>query len=116
VSEISEYNWLMSSAPGEDVKIHTDGLAMGQRIADWLATPEGSLADIPGWGNGLFSFKHEPSSENLQVMAELHLFEKLLRDIEDLDIRHISVEFPGIDMLKITITTSTDVFEEVVTV
>jgi hypothetical protein len=114
MSELKEYNWLMVSSPSEGVSTHDDGAAMAQRILEWLGTPEGSVADLPDWGNTLFTLKHEPTGVDLQVFAEMTIFEKLIKDVEDIDIRKVSVEFPDIDMAKVTIAYGTETLEETV--
>lgn len=103
MSTIREYDWLMKPSPDEDVKTYEDGNAMGQRILEWLGTPAGTLADLPEWGNPLASFKFEPTSPDLQVVAEMAILEKITEDIEDIDIQGVSVEFPEIDRVDLVI-------------
>ena len=103
MSIIKEYDWLMSAAPDEGIKTYDDGAAMNQRVLEWLKTPIGDIADLPGWGSPLFSFKHEPDSVNLQVMAEMSIFQKLVHDIANIDLRHVSVEFQEIDLIYVVI-------------
>jgi phage baseplate assembly protein W len=114
MSEIKEYDWLMKSSQTEEVKAYDGGDAMGQSISEWLGTPEGSVADLPEWGNNLFSFKQEPTGINLQVMAEISIFQKILIDIPNIELRRVGVEFPDIDMAQITIESNTGVFKTTV--
>ena len=114
MNKVKEYDWLMRSSQIEEVKIHEDGEGMGQKISEWLGTPEGSIADLPGWGNNLFALKQEPTSINLQVMAEMSIFQKMLVDIPAIELRSVGVEFPDIDMVKITIESNAGIFKTVV--
>jgi hypothetical protein len=112
MSEIKEYNWLMESSQTEEIKTYADSDAAGQQISEWLGTPEGSVADLPAWGNNLSAFKHEPNGINLQVMAEISIFQKILIDIPDINLKRVGVEFPGIDIAKIIIEFDNNTFEK----
>ena len=103
MSQIKEYDYLLNGSPYEEVVIHDDLGAMGQRVAEWLDTPEGTVADMPGWGHPFYLFKHEPESDDLNVMAEMALYEKLTTDIKDLDLRGVSVSFSEIDRMDVAI-------------
>ena len=115
MSTIREYDWSMTPSPDEEVKTYEDGGAMGQRVLEWLATPEGTVADLPAWGNPLSSFKFEPDSPDLQVMAEMAIMEKITEDIENIDILGVSVEFPEIDRVDLVIEYGEGFLETTVT-
>ena len=66
-------------------------------------TPEGTVADMPSWGHPFYMFKHEPESDDLNVMAEMALYEKLTADIKDLDLRGLSICFSEIDRMDVAI-------------
>ena len=96
---------MLQSAPRQDFKRTVDGNAISERIAEWLATPEGSVAHDPSWGHNLGKFKFEPLSQNgdLEVRIELSLTRKLPIDIEELVILAVHVDVLDIDLCRITI-------------
>lgn len=100
-----EATWRLRSAPESDVERSYEGAAMSTRIQEWLATPEGSVANHPSWGHNLAQFKHDPLSENndLEVRIEMALARKLPLDIEDLRLVAIKVEVLDMDLCKVTI-------------
>lgn len=100
-----EATWRMRSAPESDIERSSEGAAMSLRIQEWLATPEGSVANYPSWGHNLSRFKHDPLSENcdLEVQLEMALSRKLPQDIDDLRLVAVNVEVLDIDLCKITI-------------
>lgn len=77
--------------------------ALDDRIAEWLDTPEGSIADMPWWGNRLSRLKHEPIGINLQVMTEMSIAQKLPVDVRNIDLRGIRVEVAEIDLIRVII-------------
>ena len=100
---IYEANWRMRSAPEADVEHYTGGRAMSERIQEWLATPEGTVANHPSWGHGLARLKHEPIDVNLEVQMEMLLARKMVIDIENLQLVSIGVEAKGIDIVFVTV-------------
>ncbi len=100
---IEELDHLVSLSPGEGVKRHADEQAIGDRIIEWLETPEGTVADMPSWGHILRPFKHEPAGTNLAVIIEMAIVEKMPKDIRDLVIGGIRVDFDEMDMARVSI-------------
>lgn len=100
-----EATWKLRSAPEADVERSYEGAAMSIRIQEWLATPEGSIANHPSWGHNLSRFKHDPLSENgaLAVQIEMALARKMPQDIDDLRLVAVGVDVLDIDLCKITI-------------
>jgi hypothetical protein len=80
-----------------------DGMALAERVNEWLDTPEGDLIDLPGWGNRLSRLKFEPPSADLDVMAEMLILEKLPSDVADISVVAASVQFAEIDRMTIEI-------------
>ena len=103
---IEEAIWELKSAINQDVKRYYDGDALSVNISEWLATPEGTVAHNPSWGNNLIGFKFEPLSNNntdLEVMIELAIARKLPIDIEGLVLLGVRCEMINFDLCKITI-------------
>ncbi len=111
MAQILEYDYLMGGSPSERIRTYDDGEAMNQRILEWLDTPEGTVADMPDWGSPLLRFKHEPDSPSIQVMAEMLIFRRLSEDVKGIDIRAVSVQFPEIDLMQISIVHGTGFLE-----
>jgi hypothetical protein len=86
-----------------DVERFEDGQALSERIREWLETPQGTVADLPGWGHHLTGFKHDPQSTHLAVAIEMSIARKLAQDIKDLILLGVGVEFIEIDLFKIII-------------
>lgn len=100
---IREASWRMRSAPDADVERFEAGRAMSERIQEWLATPEGTVANNPSWGNRLARLKHEPIDANLEVQIEMLLARKIVIDIDNLQLLSIGVEARGIDLVFVTV-------------
>lgn len=100
---IREAHHLIESAPDEDVKRLSNESALSDRIFEWLETPEGTVADLPGWGNNLIAFKHDPDSPYLPIQMEMAIAAKLPKDIADLVMLGVSVKFIEIDLCRIVI-------------
>ena len=111
-----EAAWDLSSGAQQEIQKMEEGRAMSERVAEWLATPEGTVAHNPSWGNNLNYFKHDPISPggDLEVLIELSLTRKLPIDIEDLILLAVKVEVLGIDLCKITIVHQYGVVEQTV--
>jgi hypothetical protein len=103
MSIITEYEHLMELAPEEGLRRLYDVEALHDRIAEWFQTPEGTIADLPAWGHNLSPFKHEPLGLYIEVMLEMAIIQKLPRDVANLQIIALLVEYPEIDMCRITI-------------
>lgn len=101
---IEEFDHLIELSDS-GIATHQDSAAMSQRIREWLATPEGSMADLPWWGNRLFGLKHEPIGVGLQVMAEMAIVEKLPVDVRDLIVSGVRVE-PTTEIDRIVVAIS----------
>ncbi len=102
---MEEASWRMRSAPASDMERTHEGSAMSERIQEWLATPEGTVAHNPSWGHNLSRFKHDPASagSDLEVQIEMALTRKMPQDIEDLQLVSVNVEAMDIDMVSITV-------------
>lgn len=102
---IHEPRFLMSASPTEEIEKITDGEAMNERIREWLATPAGTVANDPEWGNNLSQFKHDPLSagNGLDTQIELAIVSKMPQDIEDLQITGISVEILDVDLFRLVV-------------
>lgn len=111
-SYIEEFDHLLELNPATEIKTYDDEDALADRIMEWLETPQGTVADLPGWGHNLIAMKHEPLGVNLDVMAEMSIAMKMPRDIDSLIIDSVSVEFVEIDLCHITIKHRLGVFEE----
>lgn len=101
---IEELDHLMGlSAAPQDVLIKYSGPnALNDRIQEWFETPEGTIADMPSWGNTLSALQHEPPSTNLEVVMEARIVKKLAVDC-DVPIYGIRLTFWGIDICHILI-------------
>ena len=108
---IEEYDHLIDTSASGYAQ-YADNAALNDRIREWLETPEGTVADLPGWGNRLFMFKHDPPGAHLEVALEMHLAYKMPIDIENLVILEIGVEFREIDYVVVTIRHQLGGYEE----
>lgn len=109
---IEELDHLMELKPTTEVKVYEDDDALTDRICEWFETPQGTVADLPGWGHNLSGLKHEPQGTDLDVLAEMNIAVKMPQDIENLIIQNITVEFTEIDLCRITIIHHLGVYEE----
>ena len=100
---IQEADRLIESSTSEDVSTYGDETALSERIKEWLETPVGTVADLPGWGHNLKSYKFEPMNLSLEVAIGMAITTKLPQDIDGLIFRGILVEFLEIDLCKIII-------------
>jgi hypothetical protein len=113
-SIIEEFDHLLELSPNTEFKHYEDENALQDRIYEWLETPQGTIADLPAWGNNLGALKHEPQGINLEVMAEMNIAVKMPRDIENLIIVGVNVDFIEMDLCKIVIQHRLGVFEETI--
>ncbi|MCV6588690.1 MAG: hypothetical protein OIF57_06635 [Marinobacterium sp.] len=110
-AKFSEIDYLLRVRP--DGITHVGGMdGLNNRISDWLDTPEGTVADNPGWGSPLRAFLHEPQSPALEIEIQMKLVQKIRRDVRDVTVRAVSVQFVSIDLIKIVIFHNLGVFEK----
>ena len=102
ITSIEEIDHLLMVGP-TGLVTYQDAQALEDRIQEWLETPEGTVSDMPWWGNRLAYLKHEPIGINLQVMAEMFIVQKLPFDVRNLQMRGILVESIDIDMIRVVI-------------
>ena len=79
---------------------------MSERIREWLATPEGTVAHDPSWGHNLLPFKHDPmgtQGTTLEVLITMALARKMPLDIEDLRLVAVQVEVLDIDLCRVSV-------------
>ncbi|WP_051328409.1 hypothetical protein [Desulfatirhabdium butyrativorans] len=103
-STIEELDHLieLSVDPQDAVTRYNDADAMNDRIMEWFETPQGSIADLPSWGNTLAALQHEPISESLEVLMEIKILKKLSIDC-GLQIQGLRLDFIDIDRIDIQI-------------
>jgi len=99
---IEEFDHLLAGDP-TGLATHADGNALEDRIQEWLETPEGTVADMPWWGNRLGAIKHEPQGASLQVMAEMSIVEKLPVDVRNVQVKGVLVENIEIDLVRVVV-------------
>jgi hypothetical protein len=99
---IEEFDHLLAGDPA-GLATHQDNNALEDRIQEWLETPEGTIADLPWWGNRLGAIKHEPQGVSLQVKAEMSIVEKLPLDVRNVQVKGILVENMEIDMVRVVV-------------
>lgn len=67
-----------------------DAAAKYARLQEWFNTPEGSVYGMPGWGNPIVSYKHEPTGwDYLALHLEGKLIEKLRIDLPEVGVMSI---------------------------
>lgn len=100
-----EASWRLRSAPAQDMSRSFEGNALSERIQEWLATPEGTVANYPSWGHNLSQFKHDPLAVggDLEVLIEMALSRKMPIDIEGLRLVGVRVDVDDIDLCRVTI-------------
>lgn len=91
---------------------HEDGQALNNRVSEWLATPEGTVADNPAWGHNLRPFWHDPESPLLVIQIEMAIVRKLPRDVRDVYIHRIGVAFTHKDRCVVVIQHHLGSFEQ----
>ena len=111
---IEEFDHLMG-VDNAGISQYTDEAALSERLREWLETPVGTVADMPGWGHPLSVLKFEPTGVNLNIMAEMLITEKLLRDIANLQLASVAVAFAEIDLLTVNIDFALGALQENVT-
>ncbi len=102
IDSIEEFDHLFRGDPA-GLAIRAGASGLEDRIQEWLATPEGTVADIPWWGNQLSFLKHEPQGVHLEVLAEMLIAKKLPSDIRNIVMKSVRVVNTEIDLVKILI-------------
>ena len=110
IDNVHELDHLLKASTNRHLKVYNGTNAMDERIHEWMETPQGTMADNPGWGNNLGKYKFEPPSVDLAVAVEMAIVRKLPQDIELLDIRGIKVSFPEIDRMDVTVLSQIGLF------
>jgi phage baseplate assembly protein W len=106
----SELDYLINLDPTVGV-VWLEGYdAMNNRIREWLATPEGTIADLPAWGHNLIQFRHDPLDRMIETKMRVAIFQKLPIDIPDLDIHDVNIEAASVDRANIWISHGFGVF------
>ncbi|MDX5979546.1 hypothetical protein [Vreelandella alkaliphila] len=110
-NELDHFLGLNSSG----IQEYVDGDALNNRIAEWLATPEGTVADNPAWGHNLRPFWHDPESPLLTIQLEMAVAKKLPIDVRDVTIRRIGVAFVDKDLCRVEIHHLLGMFQQSIT-
>lgn len=85
-------------------------------LREWLDTPVGSIYGLPGWGNILARFKHEPTNlAHVQAALESRLLQKLGEDLPELKITGIGYTERDFDWAQLTIKLPEGTINEEVT-
>ena len=100
--DIREKDRNFKNTSTEEVKSISGGDALGEKLSEWLETPRGSITDNPGWGNELRSIQFETDS-TAAVIAESFILGGIRRDIPDITITGVFVEWGEIDQCRIKI-------------
>lgn len=97
-----EINYLMT-ANVDGIDTYSDEDAILARVAEWLATPRGSVWGAPKWGNRLAEFRHEPMNATTAAAIENSIATDITADISGLFLTSIKADEYSIDVWKITI-------------
>jgi len=97
------------------IKQYAGGAGLNNRIHDWLATPEGTVADDPGWGHPLRPLWHDPQSPTLSLQIEMAIVRKLPADVRDVRIRRIGVAFTAIDRCAVEVVHDLGTYQDEIT-
>ena len=113
---LNEADYLLGSAPKEEIRRQREGAGMSERIREWLATDEGTLAHHPSWGSNLGRYKFEPLSREsgLDVVIMLAITRKLPLDVEGVMISGVDVQILDVDRCKVTIAHNYGITEETI--
>lgn len=76
---------------------------MNNRIAEWLATPVGTMAEKPRWGHPLRQYQFDPPGPVLEIEMEIAIVQKIRADIRDITVRGIRVRSGEIDYMHVMI-------------
>jgi hypothetical protein len=96
---MNEIDALMRTDAGGVIIYEGDAASQVAEFDEWLRTPVGSVWGLPGWGNNLADFKHEPSGNSTEIAVETALMTKLAQDL------------PSLKLLAIRCNTVTDHFD-----
>ena len=77
--------------------------SMANNIEDWLANPEGSVADNIFWGNNLLPYQHEPQNADTLSAIKMSVIPKMQRDIAGLVISHLGMSWIGKDLINMQV-------------
>jgi hypothetical protein len=113
MSLIEELDWQFKT--GESgVMTHKNADAVASNIREWCATPQGTVADWPSWGNNFHQLKFLPQREFVSV-AESLIMRKMQQDIWHLQIRGIRLEVEEVDLFRIYVDYGFDLFTDQIT-
>lgn len=100
-------------AVGQGGIVQLAGLdGMNNRIREWLATPEGTMADKPRWGHNLRQFQFDPPGPIMAIEMELSVVRKIRQDVADVTVRAIGITIDDIDLINLTIIHDMGIFRE----
>lgn len=77
----NEIDCLMRVDQGGVVLKEGDSQAWLARLEEWLRTPQGSVYGLPGWGNTMQDYKHEPVGSETGHLTEVAIEAALLRKL-----------------------------------
>ncbi|WP_147200788.1 hypothetical protein [Pantoea sp. CCBC3-3-1] len=101
---MKEIDYLMTLGTNGLKEYSSELESKGAMLREWLDTPVGSIYGLPGWGNILGQFKHEPTEQaHVQVSIESRLLQKLSEDLPELKITGIDYSEREIDFAQLTI-------------
>ncbi len=106
-----EIDYLLALSEG-GLKQYSDADAMNNNIREWFDTPMGTIADNPSWGHPLTMMQHEPGGDDMEVVAEMFIVEKIIQDIDGIGLEGVSVKFIEIDFLQITVSHQYGLYSE----
>lgn len=82
---MNEIDSLLRVDTGGVIVYEGDAATRYARLDEWFNTPEGSVYGMPGWGNPLGSYKHEPTGgQYLAMLLESKLIDKLRIDLPEI--------------------------------
>ena len=99
---MQEYDYLMNT-DSQGIAIAKDGQALNNNIAEWLSTPEHTVANNPSWGNNLKPYLFEPEGTETAILVEMAILSKMPKDIKGLRLAGIRVTFTEIDLMNVQI-------------
>ncbi|HAV1601598.1 TPA: hypothetical protein JG832_002489 [Enterobacter hormaechei subsp. xiangfangensis] len=86
---MNEIDSLMRTDAGGVIVYEGDDASQVAEFDEWLRTPVGAVWGLPGWGNNLADFKHEPSGNSTEIAIEAALMTKLRQDLPNIKLRGI---------------------------
>jgi len=116
MTEFNELDYLFD-LNSDGIQQYSGGDGMNNRIMEWLATPEGTVADDPEWGHPLRPFQFDPTGgSDLEVSVQLAVVRKIRLDINDIIVKSIAVETSDIDSMIIYINHNYGEFLETISI